>query len=58
MMVGQTMKYGNLVLERYDFLMVKKYVQGPLGLEDYTHGTVLALLKEILQKAIVQEKKI
>ena len=58
MMVGQAMKYGNLVLERYDFLMVKKYLRGPLGLEDYTHGTVLALLKENLQKAIVQEKKI
>ncbi|MBA4743737.1 MAG: GreA/GreB family elongation factor [Muricauda sp.] len=56
-MVRHSLRYGNLVLERYDFLMVKKYMQGPLGLEDYTHENALALLEENLLDAIVVYEK-
>ncbi len=57
MMVGNSLRYGNLVLERQDFLMLTQYMQGPLGLEDYTHGNVLALLKENLRDAIILDEK-
>lgn len=57
MMVGNSLRYGNLVLEKQDFLMLTRYMQGPLGLEDYTHGNVLALLKENFRDAIILDEK-
>lgn len=56
MMVRDSLKYGNLVLERDDFLMIKKYLLGGLGVEDYTHDNVLALLRENLQKATIMNE--
>lgn len=56
MMVRNSLKYGNLVLERDDFLMIKKYLRGGLGVEDYTHDNVLALLRENLQKATIMNE--
>ena len=46
MMERYPLRYGNLILERNDFLMVKKYLQGGPGLEEYTHDNVLALLRD------------
>ncbi|WP_421801224.1 GreA/GreB family elongation factor [Flagellimonas sp.] len=56
MMERYPLRYGNLILERNDFLMVKKYLQGGPGLEEYTHDNVLALLRENLQKAIIMDE--
>lgn len=50
-------RYGNLVLESNDFLMVKKYLQQPLGLEDYIHENVLELFEENLQDANILDEK-
>lgn len=56
-MVGHPLRYGNLVVERHDFLIIKKYMQQHQGLKDYIHGNVSALLEENLQDAIIADEK-
>ncbi|WP_067037478.1 GreA/GreB family elongation factor [Allomuricauda sp. CP2A] len=47
------MKYGNLVLEKHDFLVTKKFIRQNLTWEDYAHKNVLETLDLNLNKAIV-----
>lgn len=47
------MKYGNLVLEKHDFLMTRKFMELNLSLEDYSHKNTLEILDGNLDNAIV-----
>ncbi|WP_418499382.1 GreA/GreB family elongation factor [Flagellimonas sp.] len=47
------MKYGNLVLEKHDFLVTRKFMEVNLALEDYSHKDILEILDSNLDNAIV-----
>ncbi|THV59517.1 GreA/GreB family elongation factor [Flagellimonas alvinocaridis] len=47
------MKYGSLVLEKHDFLMIKKFMELNASLEDYMHKNALEILDGNLEGAIV-----
>jgi len=47
------MKYGNLIFEKNDFLMTRKFLKGNPLLEDYAHQYVLETLEQHLDNAMV-----
>ncbi|MCB0372707.1 GreA/GreB family elongation factor [Flagellimonas sediminis] len=50
------MKYGNLIFEKNEFLMTRKFLKGNPLLEDYAHQYVLETLEKNLDNAIVMDK--
>lgn len=49
------MKYGSLVLEKKDFVMIKRYQHLTHYVEDYTHKDVLDNLKENMSTALIYD---
>jgi len=47
------MKYGKLILEKCDFVMIKKFQQENKTYADYAHKNTLDILKKNMSKAIV-----
>ncbi|WP_127021332.1 GreA/GreB family elongation factor [Flagellimonas beolgyonensis] len=50
------MKYGNLIFEKNEFLMTRKFLKGNPLWEDYAHQYVLETLEKNLDNAIVMDK--
>lgn len=49
------MKYGSLVLEKKDFVMIKRYQHLNHYIEDYAHKDVLDALKENMSNAFIYD---
>jgi len=47
------MKYGSLVFGESEFLVVKKYLENNISIEDYAHKNVLELLCQNMSTAMV-----
>jgi regulator of nucleoside diphosphate kinase len=49
------MKYGSLIFEKMDFLMVRKYRESNPTLEDYAHRNLLDILEQNMSEAILYD---
>ncbi len=47
------MRYGSLIFNINDFLMIKKYQETDLTYEDYAHKNILDILNENMKEAII-----
>lgn len=50
------MKYGNLILEKRDYLKLKRILNFHRYYEDYVHKDALERLKERINKALIQDE--
>ncbi len=49
------MKYGKLILEKKDLVMIKRYQHMNNYIEDYSHQDALEMLEENMAKALVRD---
>lgn len=49
------MKYGSLVLEKNEFLMIKDYLETNVTIEDYAHKNTLEILHQNMSTAMLFE---
>jgi regulator of nucleoside diphosphate kinase len=49
------MKYGRLILEKKDLVMIKQYRHMNYHIEDYSHKDALEMLEENMAKALVMD---
>jgi regulator of nucleoside diphosphate kinase len=49
------MKYGKLILEKKDLVMIKRYQHMNSYIEDYSHQDALEMLEENMAKALVRD---